>query len=106
MWGSWSVLSLAGVVAAGLLIGLIVLGSPLFAVVIAAAGALAFVAFAALRRSDEYVERSERARVRRDAADIAASSQPDRGAPAGGEGGSGTRTELPATPGGPTRSSA
>jgi hypothetical protein len=103
MWGSWSVLSIAGLLAGALLLGLVVLGSPIFAVVIAAVGGLALLAFASLRRSDEYVERDERARVRRDAADVAASSRPDRGAPAGGEG-SGAPHELPATPGGPTRS--
>ena len=102
MWGSWSVLTIAGLLAAALLIGLVFLGSPIFAVVIAVVGGLILLGFAALRRSDEYVEGDERARVRRDAADLAASSQPDRGAPAGGEG-SGRGGELPAAPGGPTR---
>jgi hypothetical protein len=105
MWGTWVMLSIAGILALALLLGLVVLASPLFAIVIAALGGLALLAVASLRRSDEYVERDERPRVGRDAADVAAAPRPDRGAPAGGEGsGAAGGGRLPATPGGPTRS--
>lgn len=103
MWGNWLVILLSGV---GIL--LIVLGFAFFGLIFGLVTfvlvAAALIAFSALRRSDEYVEGKEPARVRRDAADIAASGEPDRGAPATVDGtASPPSGPLPASPGGPSR---
>jgi hypothetical protein len=99
MWATWLLLSLGGVIAVALLVGLVVLGSPLLAVVIAAVAGAGLLGLAAMRRSGEYVERDERRSRERDRAEVIASQEPDRGAPAAAEGG-----EVPPNPGAPTRS--
>jgi len=99
MWGSWIGLALIGGLAFALLLGLVVLGSPIIAVIIAAIVGLGLLAAASMRRSREYTDRAEARTRSRDRADVAASREADRGAPAQAPGG-----ELPPNPGAPERS--
>ena len=99
MWGTWLIFSLAGVIVVALLLGLVVLGSPLIAIVIAVVVGAALLGLASMRRSQEYVDRDEGSARRQDRAEMIARNEDDRGAPAVGPGG-----ELPPNPGAPPRS--
>jgi uncharacterized membrane protein len=103
MWGNWSVVLLSGV---GIL--LIALGFAFFGLIFGLVFALivigAIIGLAVMRRSNEYVERDEPARVRRDSADISAAGESDRGAPAAVDGTPAAPAgTLPASPRGPSR---
>lgn len=99
MWGSWILLSLGGIVIVALFVGLVAFGSPLLAVLIAAIAGGALLVVASMQRSGEYVDRDEAGRRARDQAEIIASDEPERGAPAAAPGG-----EVPPNPGAPSRS--
>jgi hypothetical protein len=101
MWGNWLVLSAGGTLAVAALIGLVVLGSPIFAIVIAMVLGLVLLVVAALRRSEESTRGGSPAGASRNALDRAATGSRDRGAPAGTEGTG--DAPLPASPAGPSR---
>ena len=96
--GTLAVIFLGAVLGVALLFGLVVLGSPLLAVLTAAIAGAALLGIAAMRRSGEYVDRDEAASRARDRSEVIASHEPDRGGPAAAPGG-----EVPPNPGAPTR---
>jgi hypothetical protein len=101
MWGTWFLVTIGGTVGLILLIGALALSawSPIFAILAFVVIAVVLGAGAAMRRSSQYVEGSESDRGHVQEADLIGAKSPDRGAPAGGEGGttSGAQTLPPPT---------
>lgn len=93
---------LSGLLLAALVLSFFVLG-PIYALIVAFLVGLGLLAVAALRRSDEAVDGTERERVRRDTADRVGAASADRGAPHTGGPQAAPTGPLPASPEGPGR---